>query len=118
MDAHAGLGGKWNSHFAAESHDVPAMEIFGMLLVVLGGALAFAFALALAFSRVERDGVSAFEWSDAFLFGGLLSFVRGLAKGVSDAFDKRKSNSFALAVGFVASALIAASGVLIRLVAD
>ncbi|HSP41227.1 MAG TPA: hypothetical protein VLO11_00010 [Luteolibacter sp.] len=89
------------------------MEIFGILLAVLGGLFTFAFGLALAFARQERDGVSAFEWSDVFLFGGLLSLVRGLAKGVSDAFEDRKSTSFRLTAWFISSALVTAVGVFI-----
>ena len=86
------------------------MESLGNILASLGAFFAFASALGLAFSRQDNDEVSAGQWVDVFLLGGLFSFIFGFARGISDAFRDRSSSSFVLAVLFVVSILVLFTG--------
>ncbi len=82
------------------------MESLGNILAILGTIFAFVSALGLAFSRQDDNEVSAGQWVDVFLLGGLLSFIFGFSRGVSDAFRDRSSSSFILVVLFIISILV------------
>ena len=87
------------------------MESLGNILTILGAIFALVSALGLAFSKEESDEVSAGQWVDVFLLGGLFSFIFGFSRGISDAFHDRSSSSFILAVIFIISILILAAGI-------
>jgi hypothetical protein len=87
------------------------MDSLGLILAILGGVVAFASALGLAFSRGERDNSSAFQWADAFLLVGVVSFILGFSRGISDAFRDRTSSSFLLTVVFVISMSVTSIGI-------
>jgi preprotein translocase subunit SecG len=87
------------------------MESLGNILAILGAIFAFVSALGLAFSRQDDDDVSAGQWVDVFLLGGLFSFIFGFSRGISDAFRDRSSSSFILAVLFIISILVLSVGI-------
>jgi hypothetical protein len=87
------------------------MESLGYILALLGGIFTFVSALGLAFSRDDNSEVSAGQWVDVFLLGGLFSFIFGFSKGISDAFRDRNSSAFVLAVLFIISILVTATGI-------
>ena len=87
------------------------MQTIGIIIALSGGLFAFASALALAFTREETSEVSGWQWVDIFLLGGVISFLRGLIRGISDGFTNRKSSAFFLTVIFFASVTIAIIGI-------
>ena len=89
------------------------METLGIILAAFGGVFAFAFAVALALAKDDRPEVSAWQWGDIFLLGGLISFFLGLARGISDAFHDRSSSAFILTVMFLMSGVVTTIGVLL-----
>jgi hypothetical protein len=87
------------------------MESLGYILALLGGVFTFVSALGLVFSRDDNSEVSAGQWVDVFLLGGLFSFIFGFSRGISDAFRDRSSSAFVLAVFFIISIFATAFGI-------
>ncbi len=80
---------------------------------MLGGVFAFATAVTLAFAKDDRPEVSAWQWGDIFILGGVISFLLGLARGISDAIQDRSSSAFMLTVVFFTSCAVTTVGIIL-----
>jgi hypothetical protein len=89
------------------------METTGLILAIFGGIFALASAVTLAIAKDDRPEVSAWQWGDIFILGGVISFLLGLARGISDSFHDRSSSAFILSVVFFSSCVITAVGVIL-----
>ncbi|WP_353566154.1 hypothetical protein [Haloferula sargassicola] len=87
------------------------VDTLGTILAAFGGVFAIASAVALALAKHDRPEVSGWQWGDIFLLGGAISFVLGLARGLSDGFRDRSSSAFILTVIFLVSGAVTAIGV-------
>ncbi len=89
------------------------METLGVILAMFGGVFALASAVTLALAKDDRPEVSAWQWGDLFILGGVISFFLGLARGISDSFHDRSSSAFVLTVVFFVSCVVTTVGVIL-----
>jgi len=89
------------------------METLGLVLTSFGGVFVLSSALALAFTKDDRDEVSAWQRCDVFILGGLISLVHGLIRGIANAVSDRSSSAFVLTVVFFVSAAVTVVGVIL-----
>ena len=89
------------------------MQIAGLILVIFGGVLLFASALALSCISSDDESLGA-EAFDSFVFGGVIGFFRDLVRGIAVGLRNRSSQAFPPLILFgVSVILVVVGGVLL-----
>ena len=89
------------------------MQIAGLILVIFGGVLLFASALALSCIKSDDESLGA-EALDSFVLGGVIGFFRDLVRGIAEGLRNRSSPAFAPLILFgVSVVLVVVGGVLL-----
>jgi hypothetical protein len=83
-----------------------AMDILETLLLIGGVLGALVSGLLICARREEGDEDSGWWLADAFILGGIISFICGVARGISDLFYGRSSGSLVLIIVFIVSILM------------
>ncbi|MFC7338439.1 hypothetical protein ACFQY0_14690 [Haloferula chungangensis] len=86
------------------------MNVFGVILIGIGCPLLLSGAVLLIINDDEGPP-SAGTWFDILLFGGLLSLLRGFAKGLAAAINDRTCPSFTALLIFLLGSGMVASGI-------
>lgn len=86
------------------------MGDLGIVLVVIGILGALVSGLMLCARGEEGDEDSGWWLADAFILGGLISFVRGVARGISGVFHGRGTGDLVLVVVFFVSVVLVVVG--------
>ena len=88
------------------------MHTTGIVLTIIGGAIAWLSAVALSCIKSDQD-VSASEIFDVFILGGFITFFRGLFRGISSGVKNRTSAAFPLVILLSSGIAIFAIGTLL-----
>lgn len=88
------------------------MHAAGVVLIIFGGVLTFASALALSCHR-DDDGIRGMEPLDLFLLGGVFTFLRDLCGAIAMGLRDWRSPAFPLVIVLGSGAGLLAAGCLL-----